>query len=276
MPDHLQHDISLKKVQDFMKEFNAILTIAQRDFVKFLRDRGRIIATFVFPFIFIGVLGGSLQSNLAADAGYNFLEFIFAGVLGQTLFQSTASGIISLIEDRENDFSQEIFVSPISRYSIIVGKILGESLVAMVQIIGILAFGLILGVPISFINFVTLIPFFLIVCMLGGAFGIFCIGSLSSQRSANQLFPFLMFPQFFLAGVFSPIQELPLPLLILSRIVPMTYAVDLIRSVYYAGTDAYEKTVLFSTSFNLLIIGIYFTVCLLFGTYFFIRNERNK
>ncbi len=259
-----------------MKEFSAILTIAQRDFVKFTRDRGRIIATFIFPFIFIGVLGGSLQSNLAQNAGYNFLEFIFAGVLGQTLFQSTASGIISLIEDRENDFSQEIFVSPISRYSIIFGKILGESSVAMVQIIGILVFGLILGVPISFFHFIQLIPFFLIVCLLGGAFGVFVIGNLASQRTANQIFPFIMFPQFFLAGVFSPIKELPLPLFILSRLVPMTWAVDLIRSVYYQGSSVYSKVVLFSTSLDLLIIGIYFTIFLVFGTFMFVRNERNK
>jgi ABC-2 type transport system permease protein len=259
-----------------MKELNAILTIATRDFIKFTRDRGRIIATFIFPFIFIGVLGGSLQSNLAQNAGYNFLEFIFAGVLGQTLFQSTASGIISLIEDRENDFSQEIFVSPISRYSIIIGKILGESLVAMTQIIGILVFGLVIGVPISLIHFASLIPFFLLVCMLGGAFGIFVIGNLASQRTANQIFPFVMFPQFFLAGVFSPIKDLPLPLFVLSRIAPMTYGVDLIRSVYYAGRPEFDKVVLFSTSTNLLIIGSFFIIFLLFGTFMFVRNERNR
>lgn len=259
-----------------MKNLNAILTIAQRDFVKFSRDRGRIIATFIFPFIFIGVIGGSLQSNLAQEAGYNFLEFIFAGVLGQTLFQSTASGIISLIEDRENDFSQEIFVSPISRFSIIIGKILGESSVALTQIIGIIIFGLFLQVPISFVHFVQLIPFFLIDCMLGGAFGIFVIGNLSSQRTANQIFPFVMFPQFFLSGAFGPIKVLPLPLLIASRLVPMTYAVDLVRSVYYRGSDVYDKVVLFSTGFDLLIIGVFFTIFLVLGTFLFVRNERNR
>jgi len=51
-------------------------------------------------------------------------------------------GDVSLIDDRENDFSQEIFISPISRYSIILGKIVGETLVALVQGIGILVFGL--------------------------------------------------------------------------------------------------------------------------------------
>lgn len=259
-----------------LKEINAIATIAYRDFIKLTRDRGRIIATFIFPFIFIGVLGGSLQSNLSEQAGYNFLTFIFIGVLGQTLFQSTASGIISLIEDRENDFSQEIFVSPISRYSIIIGKITGETLVALTQLIGIILFGFIIGIPFGIVDIVKLLPFFFIVCLLGGAFGTFVLSNLSSQRTANQIFPFVMFPQFFLAGVFSPIKELPLPLLVLSRIAPMTYAVDLIRSVYYVGSDVYDKTVLFSTGLNLLVIAGFFVVFVTAGTYLFIRNERNK
>ena len=37
---------------------------------------------------------------------------------------------MSLIEDRENDFTQELFIAPISRYAIVFGKILGEALVA--------------------------------------------------------------------------------------------------------------------------------------------------
>jgi ABC-2 type transport system permease protein len=127
-----------------MKEFQAIIAIAYRDLLKFLRDRGRIISTFVFPIIFIGILGGSLQSNLGSEAGYNFYLFTFVGVIAQTLFQSTAAGIISLTEDREQDFSQEIFVSPVSRYTIILGKILGEGIVAFVQVLGIIIFGMVL------------------------------------------------------------------------------------------------------------------------------------
>ncbi len=100
--------------------------------------------------VFVGILGSSLQSNLPPDIGYNFLVFTFTGVLAQTLFQSTATGIISLIEDRDNDFSQEIFVSPISRYSIVLGKILGESTVAFIQAVGIVLFGLLLSIPINF------------------------------------------------------------------------------------------------------------------------------
>ncbi len=189
-----------------MHNLNAIFTIAFRDFTKLVRDRGRLISTFIFPFVFIGILGSSLQSNLGASSGFNFLTFTFIGVLGQTLFQSTASGLISLVEDRENDFSQEIFVSPISRYSIILGKILGETLVALTQGLGVFAFGLIFGIHISFAQLLLMLPAALVICAFGGAFGVFVLSNLSSQRAANQIFPFLIFPQYFLAGVFNPVK----------------------------------------------------------------------
>lgn len=259
-----------------MKEVYAILTLAHRDVLKFLRDRSRILATFIFPLIFIGVLGGSIQANLGQELGYNFLMFTFIGVIGQTLFQSTASGVISLIEDRENDFSQEIFVSPISRYSIIIGKILGESVVALLQVVGIIIFGLIIRLPLSITGLVSLIPAMLIVCFLGGAFGILVLSNLNSQRSANQIFPFLIFPQFFLAGVFSPIKQLPIYLLIFSRLAPMTYAVDFIRSLYYTNTPEYGKVVLFNPLINITIITGMFLVFLVAGTFLFVKNERNR
>lgn len=258
------------------QELNAVVTIAVRDLTRFLRDKPRILVSFIFPFLFIGVLGGSLQSNLGKQAGFNFLTFVFSGVVAQTLFQSTASGIISLIEDRENNFSQELFVTPISRYSLLFGKILGESLVSFAQVAGVILFGFIIGVPITLVQLVSLIPAGLIACLLGGAFGLLVIANLGNQRSANQIFPLVVFPQFFLAGVFNPIKHLPLPLFIMSRMVPMTYAVDFIRNIFYAGKPEYSKVTLHPFLINSLIIAVMFTLFLYLGTYLFIRNERNR
>src|SRR5262249_45141131 len=89
-----------------MTDLNAILTIAYRDLLKFTRDRPRIISSFVFPFIFIAVLGSTFQASMGSVLGYNFAIYTFTGVYAQTLFQSAAFGVISLIEDRDNDFSQ--------------------------------------------------------------------------------------------------------------------------------------------------------------------------
>jgi ABC-2 type transport system permease protein len=227
-----------------MIESSAIATLAYRDLLKFLRDPIRMVSTLIFPLIFIAILGGSFEASMGDMIGYSFLVFTFTGVLAQTLFQSSAMGLVSLIEDRENDFSQEIFISPISRYAIIIGKILGEALVAMAQGVGILAFAIIIGIPMSPSQAILLAPVSLIVCFFGGAFGLVIMANLNSQRAATQVFPFIMLPQYFLAGVFSPIMDLPWYLNILSILSPMRYAVDLTRGIYYAGTAEYSQVVL--------------------------------
>jgi ABC-2 type transport system permease protein len=250
-----------------VSEVAAVLTLAHRDLIKLLRDRARIVSDFAFPLIFIGILGTSLQSGFGSSTGINLLHFVFTGVLAQTIWQSTALGVISLLMDREQDFSQEIFVSPISRYSIIFGKILGESLVAFPQ------FGVILGVPFTLEKIVALIPAALIIAVYGGAFGVLVLSRLENQRQANQIFPFVMLPQFFLAGIFNPIQNLPWFLDILSKIAPMRYAVDLMRDVYYSGGPSVP---IFDLPTNLAIIGVEFLVFIVVGTAGFVRAERNR
>jgi ABC-2 type transport system permease protein len=260
----------------FSRELNAILTIAHRDLMRFLRDPARLIASLILPVFFVGVLGGSFQANLGQGAGYDLFTFIFTGVFALTLFQSTALGIISLIEDRENNFSQEIFISPVSRYSIVFGKIFGESLVALIQGIAVIAFGLIAHIPLSLPLILGLFMVALPVCLMGGAFGLLLLSSFGSQRAANQILPFLIFPQFFLAGIFSPIKVLPWYLDILSRISPLRYAADLTRNVYYAGQPDYNKIVLAGPLTNLTIMVTIFVVFLVIGTVLFVRSERNR
>src|SRR5579859_5900857 len=263
-----------------MNDVNAILTIAYRDLLKLMRDRARLISSLVFPFVFIGVLGPSFQGSFGKMASFNLIIFTFTGVYAQTLFQSAAFGIISLVEDRDSDFSQEIFVSPISRYSIIFGKILGESLVAMVQGFAIIVFGIVLAtvtnVPLSIGSLLMMIPVGIVICLFGGAFGIIVLGNLPSRRSAEQLFPFLFFPQYFLSGVFTPIRNLPPVVSFFSVVSPMRYAVDFVRNAFYVGSTDYPQTVLASPLFNLSIIALLFAIFMIIGTFLFVRAERNR
>lgn len=160
-------------------------------------------------------------------------------MLAQTLFQSASQGLISLINDRENDFSQEMFVAPISRYAIIFGKILGESLVALPQGITILLFGVLILRPRP-AQVLLLLVASVLVSLFGGAFGVLVLANFASQQTANQVFTFVMLPQYFLAGVFYPIKVLPPGLNVLSFISPMRYAVDLARGLFYAGRPEYR------------------------------------
>src|SRR5512140_294770 len=216
-----------------MRDFYSVVTLAYRDLMKLLRDPARLISSLMFPLLFIVVLGGSLQSSFGTGSSFDYLAFVFTGVFAQTMFQSAAMGVVSLIDDRENDFSQEVFVSPISRYSIILGKIVGETLVALTQAIGILVFGFIAGVKFSAGQLVGLSWSGVVACLFGAAFGVIVLSNLNNRRTADQVFPYLMLPQFFLAGVFNPIRSLPWYLDVLSRLSPMRYAVDLTRDSFY-------------------------------------------
>jgi ABC-2 type transport system permease protein len=259
-----------------LREVNAIIAIAYRDFLKLLRDPARLISTLIFPLIFIGILGNTLQANIGTAAGYNILVFTFIGVLAQTLYQSTTTGIISLMDDRQNDFSQEIFVSPVSRYSIIFGKILGETLVALPQGVAILIFAFVIGVPLSWVQVGGLGVAGLLTALYGGAFGVILLSLVTSRRAADQIFPFLLLPQFFTAGIFAPIKVLPPYLEILSLLSPLRYAVDFTRGIFYWGQPEYERIVLMSPLLNLVVMGASFALFMAIGTFLFVRSERNR
>jgi len=257
-----------------VKELNALAAIAFRDLLKFLRDRPRIVATLIFPLIFVVILGGAFEGSV--NLGYNFRTYVFTGILAQTAWQSAALGLVSLIEDRENDFSQTIFVAPIARTTIALGKIVGESLVAMAQGIAILAFGVVIGIPISVRQALATLPMIAVACLMGGAIGLLFMANLRSQRAANQIFPFFILPQFFLAGVLNPIEGLPPYLDFASRLMPLRYAVDGLRSVFYAGLPEYDSAVQSGLAYNLLVSGALFGVALFTGTYLFVRRERSR
>lgn len=259
-----------------MSDVSAVAAIATRDFVKFIRDPGRIVAALVFPAVTIFLLGGTLQLNLGKSAGFNFIAFTFTGFLGMTLFQSTAQGLTSLMDDRQNDFAQELFVSPISRYAIVFGKILGETAVALAQVLPMVAFALILRVPLTANHIALLVPVALLSCFVGGAFGLLLLNTMSDNRgAANQIFNFVFLPQYFLAGLISPINALPWYLAIPSLISPMRYVIDLARGVVFNGTPDY-RLVLETPVTNIAVLMLMFAIFMVLGTTLFVRRETNR
>ncbi len=98
----------------------------------------------------------------------------------------TIGGVVSLVEDRENDFTQEMFVSPISRYAIINGKIIGSSITSLFQLVGIFAVALLLRIPLGGVDVVRLLLLAPILCLAGGALGVFFIGFVRDPKVAGR------------------------------------------------------------------------------------------
>lgn len=256
---------------------NALLTIAGRDAQRFFKDRMQFFGSFIFPVLFIGGMGGIMQDNLGGALGYSLVAFSVIGTFAMTMFMATVGGVASLVEDRDNDFGQELFIAPISPYAIILGKILGQSVVALLQGTVTLVIGaVVFGVQFTWSLVLLLIPVALLICLLGGAFSALLTSLMSNQRGATQIVNLIVMPQMFLAGVFIPVKVLPWYLEIFSLLSPLRYIVDFTRALFYAGQPAYSQVVLENPWLDLLVMGVMFLVCFVAGTVLFVRHERNR
>jgi ABC-2 type transport system permease protein len=258
------------------RELTAVVTIAARDITLAIKTPGMIIFTLAMPLVMMGLLGGSLSQNMAGGLGFNYKQYMMVGVLVNQLFMMMTTGITSLIQDRAQDFTQELFVSPISRYSIVIGKIIGAAFMAMLQLIGVFIISLVMGISISFNQLTILIGVSPLICLAAGALGMVIVAFIKSDRMANIVVMLIVMPQMFLSGAIIPINHSSGVLFVLSRVMPMTYCLDLVRAVFYTGTSEYSRIVLFNPFINLLVIIALTVVFLIIGTFFFARSETKR
>jgi ABC-2 type transport system permease protein len=99
---------------------------------------------------------------------------------------------------------------------------------------------------------------------------------IKNRKAANMAVMLITMPQMFLSGAIIPITSSSGILMVISRILPMTYSLDLVRSVIYAGTAEYASVVMFSPVVSALATVAITVVCLTVGTFFYARSEKNR
>lgn len=258
------------------RELSALLAIAQRDLAKLLRDRPRLAVNLAFPILLVAGLGSVLQPTVGKVTGVSAVALAFTGVLPATLFQSTAAGMISIAEDRETDFSRTLFAAPVTRLTLVTGKISGEALVALLQGGCVVVFAAAIGVRITGGQLAALVLPCLACCLLGGAFGLVTMASLPNQRSAMDVFQFLIIPQYVLGGVLVPLRGVPGYLDVIAGAMPLRYAVDLVRGIFFHGTPSYRQVVTANPVLDAAIVGGVFAAAMTAGALIFDYRERTR
>jgi ABC-type Na+ efflux pump permease subunit len=122
-----------------MRELNAVITIVARDILLAFKSPFGLIMSLAMPIVMMGMLGGSLAQNMTAGLNFNYGQFMPVGMLINMLFMFTTQRLTSLVEDRITDFTQEMMIAPVSRYSIVIGKIFGSSFGGIIGMIVTLA-----------------------------------------------------------------------------------------------------------------------------------------
>jgi ABC-2 type transport system permease protein len=258
----------------FTKELNAIVTLAMRDIILCIKSPAKLIPALIMPIMFLGMFGGQLSQNMGMNMSFDFNTFMLVGMLVQGLFMIMGNGIASLVEDRENDFTQEILVSPVSRYSLILGKIVGASFASYVTFFFTIIVGLFIGARLSVHQFVTLFMFSPLICLAAGSLGLVCVGFIQKAATAGIVIMMLSMAQTFLSGALIPVTHSTGIMAVVSRLLPMTYCVDFMRGVFYDGLSS--APALHSPPVDLAIIIAFTAVFLVAGTAGFVRAGKSR
>jgi ABC-2 type transport system permease protein len=259
-----------------LREANATFAIAWREVLRAIKSPVSIVFTLVFPVLFMGILGGSISDNLGRSLPYAYLPFMLIGMLANTLYQGTITGVTNLVEERENDFTAELFVAPISRYGVLLGKLLGSAVASLISLVGVLAMILVMQIPMDPLDLLRVLALAPVLALAGGSLGILFIGFVQDPKVAGLGVALLVFPQMFLAGALIPVGESSGILGLLAKVMPMTYSIDLARNIFYAGKVEYAAAVLHPMWLDLGVTVGLFAVFTLVGTWLFVRADRNR
>ena len=230
-----------------------------REVKKYLRSRSQIIASLGWPIMYLGVLGFGLGPIFRKAGEGSYLQFMAPGVIGMTvLFTSMFSGI-ALLWDRQFGFLKETLVAPVPRLWIMMGRTLGGATVSIIQGLLILVICLVAGFrPVSFSVIPLAILFMALIAIVFAALGTVIGSSLKNMQGFQLVMNFLVMPIYFLSGALYPLTNLPKVLALLTRIDPLTYGVDGVRTVLTGVTHfgiALDATVLVGVAILLLGAG---------------------
>lgn len=253
-----------------MTELRGLYTLWLREIKRFLRDRTRLVSSFVQPLLWLVIFGAGFGTRIPIP-GLNYQQYIFPGIIGQTLLFTSMFMGISVIWDKEFGFMKEILVSPVSRFTLFLGKMFGDSTDALIQGVIVFAFGALLGITFNPVTFLVCIPIMLLITFGLVSIGLTIASFMGSLESFGAIQTFINLPLFFLSGALFPLSGAGIPewLHIASSFNPLTYGVDALRTVILGSA----WVPLQSLYINLGFVCVFDVVMIGVGTWAFSRMK---
>ena len=196
----------------------------------------------VFPTILLAIQTGGAGSAVDLP-GFpevqSFLQFMLAGAMMQSLMLAGNSGGIAFAVDIEMGFTDRLFAAPISRFTIVLGRLAGTAALGLFSALWFLALGLIFGAEIESGVWGVLIA---IVLVTAAATAVGGIGAAIALRTGSAsvvqgLFP-LVLVVLFVSSAFFPVDLMIEPAKVIAEYNPMSFIVEGIREPIISGVEA--------------------------------------
>src|SRR3954470_20205456 len=218
----------------------AAMSLCRRELVRFLRQRHRIIGALATPLVFWLLIGGGVgrSLNFGQMSSESYIRFFFPGTLVMILLFTAIFSTISIIEDRREGFLQSVLVAPIPRQTIVLGKVLGGTVLAAGQGLIFLLLAPLVGFHFTIASLLMCIFLMIIISFALTALG-FCIAwRMSSTQGFHAIMNLFLMPMWFLSGALFPAQGAWWGLKWVMLLNPLTYGLAALRHVMMRNQNA--------------------------------------
>ena len=200
-----------------------VWTLWQRELVRFWRQKSRVLGVVASPLVF-WLLMGYGSGNLAR---------FFAGALVLTVMFSAIFSTISIIEDRREGFLLSMLVSPASRTSMVLGKILGAATLAWIQGLIFLAFAPLAGVRIDLLQLVAAVGAIFLISFTLTGLGFVIAWKMDSTQGFHAIMNLLLVPMWMVSGALFPMSTAHGWIRALMWANPLTYSISLLNGLLH-------------------------------------------
>jgi ABC-2 type transport system permease protein len=214
----------------------AVYGIVVREFVRFQRQRGRVLASVARPFVWLIFAGAGFAAVFAGASEIDYRRYLAPGLLGMVVMFGSLLAALSTVTDRDAGVLRMVLVAPIRRGTIALGKTLGATLLGTVQavVVGAVLLPLV-GLRPSAADIVLAFAAVVLSSLAMGALGLLLAATIRSIENFAAVMNFVVFPMLFLSGALYPVRGLGPALQVLAYVNPLAYGVDLLKHALLAG-----------------------------------------
>lgn len=238
-----------------------------RQLKRYVRSKSRIVGSLGQPLLFLLALGYGLGPIFEQAGQGSYIQFMAPGIIAMSVLFTAIFGGIEIIWDRQFGFLKETLVAPVPRIHIMIGRTLGGATVAVIQGVIIFIITLIAGFrPEHWSGIPMMCIFMILIAFLFTTLGTAIASVLEDMQAFPIIMNFLVMPLFFLSGALFPLNDVPGPIAVLTKLNPLTYGVDGLRGTLIG-------TMQFSYSIDIAVLCITSAVLLWIGSWLFSRIQ---
>jgi len=218
-----------------------IYAVLERELLRMVRQRTRLVAAMVRPLIWLLVIGG----GFAAIAGADYKSFLVPGVLGMTMLFGAMLAALGTVYDKESGVMRMMIVAPLPHGWIVLAKMVSAALAAIVQVALLIVLLLLLGRFGSDTRWLLLVGGIVSTSLACAGIGMLTASFSRTLDNFAATMNFVIFPVFFFSGSLYPVQTLPAVLKQVALLNPYTYGVDFLKHAILPGSG--------TTDFSLML-----------------------